>query len=194
MDRWKQLYRKFQAVESAREAREREVEERKAAFENWCRVATDAALDGVVTGLRARGEEFAQHTGIRIAVEARNRPPVEMGEGGPRMSFVRVSLATARIDLYSHREPGGLPVLHVVRSHYSPGHPPMIRHVDVIVSVPTCTVVRLPDDGWALRRVGLSGRVDEDGEVVDIDELVFEIFEMLVDMHTKVVVGHEGET
>lgn len=191
MDRWSKLYRKLQNVESEREARERDAAQTRAAFEQWCRSAMESVLQAVVERLQRRGDEFSQHTGVRVVVDAPDRPPVEMGEGGPRMSFVRVSLGSAQVDLYLHREPGGLPILHIVRSQSDPDQPPVSRRVDVIVSTPICVVTRRPDEGWELHRVGASGAVEAGAAVMDVDELVFELFELLVSIHTRATVGHE---
>lgn len=191
MDRWTKLYRKLQNVESEREARERDAAQTRAAFEQWSRSAMESVLQAVVERLQRRGEEFSKHTGVRVVVDAPDRPPVEMGEGGPRMSFVRVSLGSAQVDLYLHRDPGGFPILHIVRTQSDPDQPPVSRRVDVIVSTPICVVTRRSTDGWELHRVGASGSLEEGAAVMDVDELVFELFELLVSMHTRATVGHQ---
>jgi hypothetical protein len=184
LDRWAKLYRKLQAAESEREARERDVAEKRAAFDHWCRTATEAALQAVVNGLRSRGTEFTAHTGLAVSVEPPSRPPVQMGQGGPSMSFVRVALGSARVDLYSHQEPGALPILHVVRGHVE-AETHAGRHAEVILSVPLCVVVQRPDDGWDLRRTGSSGQIDMNAPVIDVDELVYDLFETLVDLRAR---------
>ena len=184
MDRWSKLYRKLQAAESEREARERDAAEKLFAFDHWCRTATEAALQAVVDGLRSRGAEFTAHTGLAVSVDAPTRPPVQMGQGGPSMSFVRVALGNARVDLYSHREPGALPILHLVRGHVE-AQTHAGRHAEVILSVPLCVVVQRPDDGWELRRTGSSGQVDVNAPMMDVDEIVYDLFETLVDLRAR---------
>ncbi len=182
MDRWSRLYHRLQAAESEREARERDAQERRFAFEHWCRTATEAALQAVVDGIRARGAEVTAHTGLTVSVDPPARPPVRMGQDGPSMSFVRVALGNARVDLYSHTEPGAFPILHIVRGH---AEPEPGRHADVILSVPLCVVAQRADDGWELRRTGASGQIDMNAPVMSVDELVYDLFETLVDLRTR---------
>lgn len=195
MDRWAKLYRKFNDVVSEQEQRARRAlaeATARAKFEAWSEWANEEAVRVVSDLLTRRAQEFEQQTGNHVDVRVPREPPVEMGQGGPRMSFIRAELSNVTVDLYSHCEPGTLPVLHLVRRRMEPEQEPASRRRHVVISVPVCTVFQRPDNGWELRRVGSSGRATSDGALMDPDELVFDLFEMLVHEVEKVRASSAG--
>jgi hypothetical protein len=147
----------------------------QAEFEAWALGAEARALSYAHAVTLLRAGELYRHTSVQVVVDAPPRNVSHRLNASHRR--VGVALGASRVDLYSAREPGSAPCLHlgIQRAATSTRTP-------VFTTLPGALLVRRPDDGFdALRLpVPTDGR---DCPRTTIDWLVFRAFELLVGTH-----------
>ena len=175
MDRWNRLFLRFSELERARlafEEQEREAMANQHALELWCANAMEQVMQLVRDGIEVQAVAFQQATGQRVSVSYPVQPsPAEKSSGASALMCIH--LAGARVLVYTQRNPGHLPFMHVLG--------PAMEGNKVQVRRPFCRLVRRPDDSLGFVR----GDDDNDVILADnaamIEEIVFSAFEFLVE-------------
>ncbi|MBI5535031.1 MAG: hypothetical protein HY898_20045 [Deltaproteobacteria bacterium] len=183
MNQWQNLYDRFVGLDLERRRREK-LERARAeaiqAFDAWCSQAVDNTMREIHHAMSRRALDFERCTGCAVQVQYPARPAIKAPPDGPYMTFLHLHVGFSQVHLYSHRLSGAWPLLHsiLVASDARSG-PPSLRN-RTLVTLPRCMIVQRADGVQQLRRVAPADP-QRDGEPIDVEEVVYRCFELLVD-------------
>jgi hypothetical protein len=178
MSRWSLLFAQVDALDvSGRRAASNVTD-----FEQWGDGAELALVDELFSIAERRAADMAQHTDVAVSV-ARSHPGPDLALRGARISVLELALGATRVYVYSVRERGQSPAVHLAVRRDSPS----TRH-PVLASLPGCLVVRSEDGAATL--LPLPRPLDATPTELHPtpDDLVFRAFELLVATQRSVVV------
>lgn len=173
MSRWDQLFSRMRQIESAqREAdrQRREADRARKEQDEWAERALDELWAAAEAEVNVRVESFSESTGSRV--EPIRHSNAEQLAGLPALRILELRLGSSAVYLYSHHAPGCHVHVHV--AHWPVSDPNHRRHHRMI-SLPVCTLDRVGERGWQLRRVQSSG-----DKLLSVEDLVYRAFELLV--------------
>lgn len=145
----------------------------RAQFEQWCELAEEWVLSTLASIALSRSAELAARSTLEVRVV---QPPRERSSDGRRPSFRVVSLAlgSARVDLYSAREPGQTPAI-----HFALTRAPVGNRFPVVMSLPGCLIVRRGNGEIVLLGAEARGLPDM-RPALTFDAVVVKAFELLI--------------
>jgi hypothetical protein len=85
-------------------------------FDMWCARVTIGAMDTLFGAAKERAKIFQRETGIPVSVVYPAQRPSGLAYTAREMFFMMLSMDTTEVHLYSARNPGKYPALHVVSS------------------------------------------------------------------------------
>lgn len=186
MSGWDDLYDRLSALRHVRRERARndeEVAERE--LSAWCAVATEQLLRDLVDLATERAKEFERRTGRVVVVVYPSDPPLGNPSAGPSLAFMKLTVDGATLHLYAHRAPGALPVVHFAFAGDVLKPTPGRKRRDAkdllrsrLTSLPACVVDR-NGSGYVLYEP--RGRHNAEPQLVSLDSVVFDAFELLVE-------------
>ena len=167
MPTWNEL---FENVARRQSASERASADR-AGFEQWCELAEDRVLETLGSIALSRSAELAARAGVRATV--RRLTTRRHTGAGAHNRILSLELAGSRVDVYSTREFGQSPSLHlaVMRA-------PTTTRFPVMTSLPGALVVRRDDGGITLLGAKPGDVIPR--PVTSYDAIVLRAFELLV--------------
>lgn len=173
MNRWSELFQQVDALDlSGRRFRAEGAE-----FEAWCQTAERALLAELGDLAESRATELALRTEVQVLVSRAVQGPA-LSDQGPRASAVELRLGETRVYLYSARELGESPAVHLaVRRGGASTRCP------VLASLPGALVVR--GEGGSPRLLSLPRPLDAPPSEAhpSPDDLVLRAFEVLIAAH-----------
>jgi hypothetical protein len=176
-DAWNELYDEFLDSESRRVARaKRQAEEQEALreFEVWSAQTIENLMADVKRLAEGRSREFLERTGHTLEVQYPSGPSIAGPNGDPEIRFLRLSLGTARVHIYSSHARGGTTHVHLL-----PSRGDSLQKNHRLVSEPGAFIVRGAGDRYELRYL----RGDPGGKTgapMSLDTLMFKAFRLLV--------------
>lgn len=193
VDRWAKLFAKVQTGAGAEPDPALAATEQASApsqdraptaseFDQWCMRITIGVMDAFHARVLKRSEEFEQQAGRSLTVVYPAEAPVpHLVYAAREMQFMKIGLDGTDVHVYSARNPGKLPVLHLVRESER-----MLPGVNSISSRQTAReltrqrVVSTPLCRVATFGAGYQLVSPKDGAPLKLDELVYRVFEELV--------------
>jgi hypothetical protein len=176
-DGWDALYTEFLDAESRRAERaKRQAEEQEALkeFESWSSHTIDNLMTDVKSIAEGRSREFLERTGRTLEVQYPSGPAIAGPNGDPEIRFLRLSLGSARVHVYTSHARGGTTHVHLL-----PSRGDSLQKNHRLVSEPGAFIVRAADDTYELRflRGDPGGKT---GSPMSLDMLMFKAFRLLV--------------
>jgi hypothetical protein len=176
-DPWTELYDEFLGAESRRAERaKRQAEEQEALreFEHWSTDTVDRLMADVKRIAEGRSREFLERTGHTLEVQYPSGPSIAGPSGDPEIRFLRLSLGSARVHVYSSHARGGTTHVHLL-----PSRGDSLQRNHRLVSEPGAFIVRGADDRYELRylRGDPAGKT---GAPMSLDTLMYKAFRLLV--------------
>ncbi len=146
-------------------------------------------MAAVAAAAKRRSAMIADH-GPSIIVRYPSSSALSLEAGSPetvhqRMRFAAFCLGRSRVQVYSARQDGGWPHLHLVSTPLRKGR----RHAR-LVSLPGCRVV--PDEKYGLVLYDLADRLVPP-RLTSPDDFVYRAFELLAAEAFRATKGHELE-
>jgi hypothetical protein len=168
---WQSLYADVDRMDLSK----RRLVAAQAEFEAWAARAEERALRYAHAVATLRANELERNTAVKMLVEA---PPRVVGRRlNASHQRVAVTLGASRVDLYSVREPGSAPYLHLGIQRAATG-----SRTPVFTTLPGALLERRADDEFdALALPFPQGDIERPR--TSIDWLVFRMFELVVGTH-----------
>jgi hypothetical protein len=120
-------------------------------FDMWCKRVAFGIMETMHAGALRRAEALERETGLRVEVVYPAQPPVDLMHAASEMQFMKLVLGSLEAYLYSARNPGKPPILHmlVAADQLSAGSRPVkdVRQLAKrrVASTPVCRVAVPPD-------------------------------------------------
>ena len=154
----------------------------RAEFEAWAYGAEERALLELEGTVKARSRELLAQTGLSLVVEAAPADAREIAVRG-RRAPVSIGLGTSRVDLYSIREPGASPCIHlgVQRGATSTRFP-------VFATIPGVLLIRSRNTDYEMLSLPLDDAVDPPR--TNMDAFALRAFEVLLATHRSTLRSH----
>jgi hypothetical protein len=154
-------------------------------FDQWCARVALGAMATLFAATKAQARVFQQQTGLFVDVVYPAQAPSGLAYSAREMFFMQVAMDGREVHLYSARNPGKYPALHVVSSKDQMRPSLSSSHVDSndprrfarqrLVSTLLCRVYPTRDGGFELYES------TQDDKRAAVDDIVHRIFEELVD-------------
>lgn len=165
-----------------------------AEFDLWCARVILGVMETISGAAKEKAAEFQSRTGIPAQVVYPSQAPSGLSHTAREMFYMKLSLGDADIHLYSARNPGKYPSLHIVAPsvQLSPtsqrtGAPMSARSNDLrelakqrVMSTLVCRVYPTREGGYMLLEPGLTERRTK------LDDIIHRVFEQLVNRHRDV--------
>jgi hypothetical protein len=185
MPDWSDLLKQVSLVERDRSERQSEARrkaEAQAELDAWTLDVVPRVMEEFTHVARMHSADFASRTGRNISV---NYPVHARIDTAPVLPFhvVALTLDMAEVDVYSARNTGGLPALHMVSlERTAAGTPPRDHR---LISIPGCLIACRQDNSHVLLRLQ-SNSSDE----ITMDEVAYKAFELLISRWQHWVQSH----
>ncbi|MCA9595759.1 MAG: hypothetical protein KC776_20735 [Myxococcales bacterium] len=179
MDRWEELAREIAAAEAERlehERRELEAQRERERLWQWSQAHAAEVMNAIALTAARRADELGTRTGLRFAIRGPEHNRIHQPSSA-QVWVVRVASHDRQIALYAYASPGSLPLVHYLLD----GDVGWIRapRRQRLVSFPGCRITPTASGEHLLRRLGRDGTT-EPGADLEVDDLVFRAFELLL--------------